>query len=449
MQTSRNPKVLNKVLKYKLRPVLDKVAQLEDVQQDNTDFTANITSRVEAMKDRATEEIASYNEAAAKLDADINKANKNLSNLIKNTLYNPNSTTSNQGGGGSVNVGEESKLITDKSIDAACYGLVIDGEDYSIYGVTGKGIAIGKNPATALEFNWMNPGNDNTPFPSYYVNDILFVDTKNVLIATNNGVVSFAIDTKKYTLMDTSFGLPHNIVYRVVKIKTSDDIFRGYLALTERGIAFSPDGKRWTAIATDFTESCVCVSKTNLIDTPQSLVFIGTSSGVYYFDVDKFIVNDIREVKAIPGLNLCIPSTYVNGIAYDVDNDILAVVSLSGLSILKKPKEIIANGLTVTKALKDNNNVAYFSIFNTISGLNTSSCYDCIYTINNKLIVCTSNGLNITDDYTKFTAITKSINTYDNSDKRLNSFICNKIIRKAANKYTVLHGIGLTEDIEI
>ena len=56
MQTSRNPKVLNKVLKYKLRPVLDKVAQLEDVQHDNTDFTANITSRVEAMKDRATEE---------------------------------------------------------------------------------------------------------------------------------------------------------------------------------------------------------------------------------------------------------------------------------------------------------------------------------------------------------------------------------------------------------
>ena len=73
-----------------------------------------------------------------------------------------------------------------------------------------------------------------------------------------------------------------------------------------------------------------------------------------------------------------------------------------------------------------------------------------IYTIDNKLVICTSNGLNITEDYSKFTMITKSINTYNpTSEELLNSFICNKIIRKDSNKYTVLHGIGLTEGITI
>ena len=148
MQTSRNPKVLNKVLKYKLRPILDRITQLEGIQTDNNSYIQNITSQVENMKEKATEELENYKTASAKLDTSLGKADKNLSNLIKNTLYNPNSTTKPGTGEGSEESGkEETKLITDKSIDAACYGLVIDGKDYSIYGVTGKGIAIGENPA--------------------------------------------------------------------------------------------------------------------------------------------------------------------------------------------------------------------------------------------------------------------------------------------------------------
>ena len=223
MQTSRNPKVLNKVLKYKLRPILDRITQLEGVQMDNNSYIQNITSKVENMKEQATEELENYKTASAKLDTSLGKADKNLSNLIKNTLYNPNSTTKPGTSGGSGESGEEeTKLITDKSIDAACYGLVIDGKDYSIYGVTGKGIAIGENPAISKEFIWRNPANDSKPFPSYYVNDILFIDTNTVMIATNNGIVRYSMKEEEYTVMDKSFGLPHNIVYKVIKVKGAE-----------------------------------------------------------------------------------------------------------------------------------------------------------------------------------------------------------------------------------
>ena len=122
MQTSRNPKVLNKVLKYKLRPILDKITQLEGVQLDNNAYIQNITSQVENMKEQATEELENYKTASAKLDTSLSKADKILSNLIKNTLYNPNSTTKTGDGGSSSEPGEEeTKLITDKGIDAACY----------------------------------------------------------------------------------------------------------------------------------------------------------------------------------------------------------------------------------------------------------------------------------------------------------------------------------------
>lgn len=450
MQTSRNPKVLNKVLKYKLRPILDRITKLEDVQLDNENYIKNITSQVGNMKEQATKELDEYNTASAKLDTSLNKADKNLSNLIKNSLYNPNSTTQTGGGGsGEIVTDEETKFITDKSLDSACYGLVIDGVDYSVYGVTGKGIAIGANPGVDKEYDWRNPGNDSKPFPSYYVNDILFDNTDCVLISTNNGIVRYNMKDESYSIMDKSFGLPHNIVHRIVKVKTSDGTFRGYLALTEKGICFSPDAKRWTNLVPDFTESCISVSKTNLIDTPQDIVFIGTAGGIYYFDVNKFINEDIREVKSIPGLNLILPTTYVNGIGYDVDNDILSIVSLSGLAVVNKLKEIISSGITVNMNSEDASGKRYVKLYNTSTGLNTSSCYDCIYTTDNKLVVCTSNGLNITSDYNKFSSITKSLNNYNPAGKLLNSFICNKIVRKANGLYTVLHGIGLTEDIEI
>ena len=444
MQTTRNPKVLNKVLKYKLRPILDKISQLEDVKQNNEEYINSVTSRVESMKNVATGEIEVYKENAAKLDNTIKKANKNLSNLIKNTLYNPNATTVNQGGGEVSDSNVETKLLTDKTIDAACYGLIVDGVDYSMYGVTGKGIAIGENPAFDKEYDWMNPLNDEHPFPSFYVNDMLFVDSNTVLLGTNNGIVKYTMDDNKYVLMDSSFGLPSKIIYRIVKIKTSDGTFRGYLALTEKGIAFSPEGRRWTALGNGFIESCVSVSKTNLIDTPQSIVFIGTSSGLYYFDVDAFINEDDREVKEIPGLKLILPSNYINGIGYDVESDTLAVVTLSGLNIIKN---VVGNYITTKTDVTKNED---FKFINVSSGLNTSSCYDCIYTVDHKLVVCTSNGLNITSDYSNFTTITKSSNTYNSgSDERLNSYICNKIIRKDTNTYTILHGIGLTEGITI
>lgn len=450
MQTSRNPKVIDKVLQYKLRPVLDKISQLEVIGKDNADYINNITSRLGIIKEKATEELNEYELASAKLDNTISKSNKNLSNLIKNTLYNPNLSTNGTGSGTDLTEQEETKLITDKTIDAGIYGLVKEGLDYSLFGITGKGIVINDDSSVIdKEFEWRNPSNKEHAFPSYYINDMVAIDTSNVLIATNNGVVSYNIIDESFSLMDKSYGLPNSIVHKIVKLQTSDKVFRGYLALTEKGIAFSSDAKMWNAIDPEFTEVCVSASKTDLINTPQEIVFIGTSKGIYYFDVDNFINNDIRTVKEIPGLNLLLPSIYINGIAYDTHNDTLAIVSMSGLNTVKNVKDLISSGKTVTSSLKNANGVQYYNQYNTVSGLNTTSCYDCIYTIDDKLIICTSNGLNITENYTEFKSITKTVNNYNGSDELLNSFICNKIIRKSSNKYTILHSVGITEDITI
>ena len=452
MQTTRNPKVLNNVLKYKLRPILDKIAQLETIQSDNTEYVKSIKTQVDSMKEAAAIEIKEYDIATSKLDNEIEKSNKTLSNLIKNTLYNPNSTTTNTGGGESSSETTETDLISDKNLDAACYGLVLDSEDYAIFGVTGKGIVITKDEGdnSAKKYEWMNPSNSDDTFPSYYVNDILLVNTDTVLLSTNNGIVIYSLSNKKYIQIDKTFGLPHNKIYKTIKVRTSDGSTNGFLAMTEKGVAYSSDMKRWTTVDKNFTESCNCVSKTNLVNAGQTLVFIGTSSGVYYLDMDQYINEDVRIIKEISGLNLTIPAVYINGLAYDVDNDILSIVSLSGLSVISNVKELIESGKTLTSALKDSHGKLYYKVFNTNSGLNTTSCYDCIYSVNNKLIVCTSNGLNITSDYDNFTSITSAINSYNaNSNELLNSYICNKIIRKNDNTYTILHGVGLTENIHI
>lgn len=458
MQTTRNPKVLNNVLKYKLRPILDKISSLETIKEDNESYVSSIQSKVDSMKEAATKEVAEYDEEDAKLDLVINQANKSLSNLIKNTLYNPNSSTVNTGGGTEIETTEETKLISDKTLEAACYGLVIDGTDYSMYSVTGKGIAFDvlDDDIQNKEYTWRNPANSDNPFPSYYVNDMLYVDSNTVLCATNNGVVLYYIDTGKYSLMDKSYGLPSNKVYRLIKAGTKDGSISGFVAATEKGIAYSPNGKQWTTIDSSFTESSVCLSNSNLINTPQSLVFIGTSSGVYYIDIDRFLTADsktdteYRTVKEITGLNLMIPSIYINGVAYDTVTDTLAIVSLSGLVVINKVSELINNETEITSTLKNSDGTLFYQIFSTATGLNTSSCYDCAYTVDDKLIVCTSNGLNITDDYSRFYSITKLVNNYNpDSDEKLNSYICNRVIRMNDHKYTILHGIGLTENITI
>lgn len=458
MQTTRNPKVLNNVLKYKLRPILDKISSLETIKEDNESYVSSIQSKVDSMKETAVKEIAEYDEENAKLDLVITQANKSLSNLIKNTLYNPNSSTINTGSGTEIETSEETKFISDKTLEAACYGLVIDGIDYSMYSITGKGIAFDTldDNVQNKEYTWRNPVNSENPFPSYYINDILYVNSNTVLCATNNGVVLYYIDTGKYSLMDKSYGLPSNKVYRLIKAGTKDGSVSGFVAGTEKGIAYSPNGKQWTTIDSSFTESTVCLSNSNLINTPQNLVFIGTSSGVYYIDIDKFLTAnnnsdiDYRTVKEIVGLNLMIPSIYINGVAYDTVTDTLAIVSLSGLVIINKVSELINCKTEITSSLKNSDGVLFYQIFGATTGLNTSSCYDCTYTVDNKLIICTSNGLNITDDYTGFYSITKFVNNYNpDSDEKLNSYICNRIIRMNDHKYTVLHGIGLTENITI
>ena len=83
------------------------------------------------------------------------------------------------------------------------------------------------------------------------------------------------------------------------------------------------------------------------------------------------------------------------------------------------------------------------------NGLTGSSCYDAVYTVDDRLILGTANGLSITSNYAAFESITKNSNNHDPEGKILNSYVCNKIVRINKDKYTIIHGVGLTEDVEI
>ena len=441
MQTSRNPKVLNNALKYKLQPILDKIESLEVLAKDYDSVIADQKQQELNLKNRANEEFDVYKDNRNNLIEKIDYSKSNLTSLINNNLYNPNKASSSEGGGSGEVTVEETKLITDKIVKCAAYGFVRDGVDYCMFGVTGKGLAIGTYPGQDLEYVWRNPENDENPFVSYYVNDILFVDTNTAMISTNNGVVIYKFDTDTYQLYDTTFGLPGKEVLSITKVCNNDESVTGYLAATTAGIAYSPTGERWSTIDTSFTATIICLATSNYIDTPQKVVFIGTTNGIYCVDISKIIDENIRSIKYLVGSSNVLPNNYVYGLAYDCVTDKLTAATTGGAMVLNNASTF-KNG---DKVLTSNDVL----ILTNKNGLSGTSCYSAFYTVDDRLVLGTANGLSVTANYTVFKSITRNSNEFDENGKTLNSHICNRIVRINKDKYTVIHGVGLTEDVEI
>lgn len=447
MQTSRNPKVLNHALRYKTRSILDKVAALEAKRDSVNEFIAEKESvATELMNDVNASKERYETQQEAVIDQ-LNKANNDLTGLIKNKLYNPNiniSEGSEEGGGEET---KETKYITNKIIKTCQYGFVIDGKDVVLYSISGKGITIGEQPVTdTKEYTFFNPGNDDIPFPSYYVNDILEDDPEHAILSTNSGIVLYNVYDGTYRIRSTDYGLPHKEVVGVIKVKTSDNLHEGYLAATKRGLAFSPTGEGWTIVDRTFKEECTCLSNIGKLSTPQSLVFIGTTSGVYHFNIDDYFDEESENKKVLRLSNYSqkLPSAYINSLSYNTKEDILVSAGLGGISVLHNASNY-ANSEAGDISPSD------YANYTSGDGLTGTTCYSTLWTSSeNKLIVGTSNGLSITTDFRSWTQITRIANSENvNSDQRLTNHVCNKIIREGTNLYTVLHGVGLTESIEI
>lgn len=451
MQTSRNPKVSNNVLKYKLRPILDKIAELEAIHEEEKLFSTNVRNKLDFLKEEGLAELEKFEKAQNSLYARIEKANKNLSRMIKNNLYNPNVATYEVTGGDDAEYIEDTKLITDKIINTCLYGIVKNHVDMTMYGFGGNGIIlVERGTDIENEFDFRNPALDTLPFPTYYVTDMIAKNTGEVLIATNSGIVYWDMATDDYVLCDISYGLPSNRINRIVKVSTKEKDEVGFLALTDRGIAYSPNGMRWKTVNKKFLNPCTCVSSIHLIDTPQSIVFIGGNAGIFYFDADAYIKNGDNELKQINGLNYILPTAYINGISYDEETDVLAVATMGGLSIVKKVKEIIRDGITLNASLKYDKTQTYYALYTITEDLSSTTCNDVMWTQNHKLLVATTNGLNVTNDLIHFNLITRNRNTENpESEERLNSYICVRIVRKGDNEYTILHSVGLTDSIHI
>ena len=439
MQTSRNPKVLNNALKYKLQPILDKIEDLENLGASYDESMSEQKRKEEELKNQANSEFDKYGDRRSELIQTIDNSELNLTNLINNTLYNPNEASSSEGGESSGTIIDESNLISDKIIKCAGYGFVKEGVDYCMFGLTGKGLAIGTDPGKDLEYEWRNPENDNEPFPSYYVNDILTVDTNTAFISTNNGIVIYKFDTDTYTVCDTSFGLPSNEIISIAKVCDDSEEKTGYIALTPKGIAYSPTGERWTNIDSSFNATPTCFSSTNYYNTPQNILFIGTTNGIYYIIVDELLNSSTRKVYSLNAVINILPSNYIYGIAHNITNDILAIATTGGALVIKN----ISNYMEASSIHEED-----ALTFTNRNGLVGTSCYSAAYTIDNKLILGTANGLSITSNYSSFQSLTTSSNELGGTD-RLSSHICNRIVRKTKNTYTIIHGIGLSEGISI
>jgi len=421
MQTSRNPKVLNRTLKYKLQPIHDKIANVEDLQEQYSERVNGWKNQEAELINHAEDDFGEYNESREELLKKIDDSNDNLTILINNQLYNPNRASG--GGEEEPPIEEETKYINDKIIKACCYGFVTNGEDKSIFGITGKGITVGNTGTGETdEFEFMNPSNDEHTFPSFYINDIVKVDSHNALIATNNGVISYNFDDGSYEIYDDTHGLPSKEINCIVKVtNTPRGSVCGYLAGTSKGVAFSPTGERWIQIDESFNLAVTALSSVNYIDTPQDYVFVGTSYGIYMLDMKEVLDNNDREIHYLSEITKMLPNNYIYGISYNETDDILAIATTGGCLIVWNIINHIKNSsISIEKIVITSRN-----------GINGTSCYSVLFTATGTLIIGTSNGLNITSDYSTFESITRNKTV---ANKTLNSHICNKIIRRRIKK---------------
>lgn len=439
METSRNPKVLNRVIIQKLNPVLEKVKDLVDLSNDTKKFIDESKASGAANKQAVEDVVESFMDAKASVENEIEKSNSDLSSIIVNNLVNPN-TAPGSSGGESGEVPEDTKLINDKTVSVIGYGFVKSGISMALVGVTGKGLGLGEDPSYNAEFEFMNPSNDL--FSSYAVNDILKITASRAFICTNNGLVDFTITDGRYFPRYTSHGLNSNKVISCAAVRTKDSSQSGYIAGTDRGVNFSPNGERWVDIDPKFDNVVTCLSRTQLVSDKQTILFIGTATGLYFVDIDEYLKDGVSKVHSLKSISVTLPSTYINAVAYNTALDTLYVATDGGLAVIPNITAYIAAGEYETSDVCT-------SLINYTSktGLANTYSMDVFLKTDSTVIVGNSSGLTITKDFVNFAYLTKKQGSALSSTAVLNGHMCKRILRKDATTITVLHTFGLTEGV--
>lgn len=449
MITTRNPKVLNRVVMSKLNPLLEKVADLvslsNDVQKFITEAEATEAENIARVKEIRTD----YEASRQTLYDEIDNSNQKLTQMITGNLTNPN-LAPNAGGGSGGTVSTETKFIKDKTVKTIGYGFVIDGIAVALAAPVGKGLAIGKDPAYNEEFEFLNPDNDG--FPSYYINDILKISADRAFISTNNGIVDYNLPTKSYLTRNISNGLNATSVNSVVAVTTAssnssseENVSTGFIAGTEAGVSFSPNGERWVNVDPLFTKSVTCLSRTQEASTnaKQNLVFIGTPTGIYMIDVAEYLSNKVSNVVYLQDITKSLPSSYINSISYNTSSGTLCIATDGGLTVIPDFKAIKFSGEYAT-----GNSASGSVTYTSKNGLPSTMCFDVLVQASgNNVIIGTSNGLVITNDFANFIEVTKKKTELSDG---LNAYMCKKIVRKdAGTSISVIHTVGFTEGYSV
>jgi hypothetical protein len=434
MKSSKNPKVLNYIVKNALNPILKKIEQLKQKEIEHDDFIENAYNHMKENKDSVNLKEDDYALHENMIRELIVGNNERLSYLIHTKLYDPN-LIKEEGDTGESDALD--KLIMGKAITSLAYGFVKSSVSYVLAGIINHGLGIGKEAEIQNDFEFINPSNDT--FPSFYPNDILKLSTGSALIATNNGLVEYDLMTGKYYLRTTSFGLNKNVVTRIIPIFNGVGEKSGYIAGTSKGISFSPTSARWVNIDKSFTRAITNFHTSEHLNTVYDKVFIATTHGVYFINIARFIEDDSVGVIFLKGITEISPATYINSIAYDATHDKLYIATDSGI--------LLVNDISVYLQEENYEDIpSSYEIFNSRSGLSSTLCYDIAIMPSFKICIATANGITITSDFNNFSYITKKKGS---SNSGLESYMCTRIIKKAGNAITVLHPLGFSEALII
>jgi hypothetical protein len=438
VKSSKNSKVLNYVIKNILDPILKLLEKLKVKEFDVGEFIKNVKSQADDNNEAVKDAVKAYEDKHKLLDDTIIYSQNNISNMIRRSLYNPSVVPNEEDETEGVDTLPNTPYLTDKPVTDIEFGFVKDGGTILLAGVIGRGLAAGSDGNIKGDFIFSNPR--NLYFPAFCINDILKISTTFALICSNHGLIEYDVTTGKNSVRTTSYGLNSNTVKRIIPVLNSSNEPGGYITGTSKGICFSYNGVRWLNVDPVFTDIVTCFHSSQSLDTSAKHVFIGTSKGLYYFDAASYIDEGKEKVIRLDGIMTVAPNRHINAIAYNSITDTLYVATDNGL--------LRVNEITAYINAKDyTEDPPIYKVFNSNHGLSSTLCFDLALMPNQKLVIATANGLTITQDFINFSYITKK--TPENGYEGLESYMCNRLIRRNAVSVTVLHPIGLTEGITI
>jgi hypothetical protein len=436
MKSSKNPKVLNYVIKNILDPIFRLLEQLKNKEWDAKEFIRISTKQADDNNEVVNKNIAEYEEWDRILGQRVIDARNRLSDMIRKSLYNPNIPDGEEGVGGETIPNTPSLL--DKHLTDIEFGFIKDGNTVLLAGVIGRGLASGRDSNVLGDFTFSNPS--NTEFPSFYLNDILKLTTTYALIGSNHGLIEYDVSSARSLVRTTSHGLNSNTVKVLVPVVNPESEQVGIVAGTSKGICFSPNGVRWLNVDPTFTNAVTCFHTSQSLDKKTSFVFIGTTRGLYYFDAASYIGDIDKKVSFLKGIINIAPSNYINAIAYNSIKDILYVATDNGLLLVNNISSYI-------NAKNFDESPSSFKIYGSNQGLSSTLCFDLALMPNQKLVIATANRLTVTSDFINFSYITRK--NPEVNQQGVENYMCEKLIRRNAASITVLHPVGLTEGITV